>query len=189
MNTHPHPLSFNEITFIPLTPDLTVDYSRFDCGDEDLNDFLRNDALPESLKYFSSTHLAIYHGEVIGFFTLVTDTIHLKQQMRDTLSIDYPYGRQIPAIKIARLARSLKYRGYGVGKLLMKKIIHIAYETSANIAFRILSVDAKNTDEAFRLYYESGFMQGQTRPDHETAFYLDVAPVFTALKEQRKSAT
>jgi len=123
-------LSYSEISFVTLTPNINFDYSDFDCGDNDLNDFLKCDALLDSQNFFSSTQLAIYENEVIGFFTLVTDTIHLKQNIRDTLSIDYPYGRQIPAIKIARLARSLKFRGYGVGKILMTKIIHTAYETS-----------------------------------------------------------
>jgi len=185
MNNQPHKLSFQDISFIPLSGDIPIDYTQFDCGDDDLNEFLVHDALPESRDYFSTTQLAVYKSEVIGFFTLVTDTIHLKQSMQDTLSIDYPYGRQIPAIKIARLARSSKYRGCGVGKLLMTKIIHITYEIASKVAFRILSVDAKNTEEAFRLYRECGFIQGPTRPEHETAFYLDVAPVFTILREER----
>ena len=179
-----HKLSYPEVTFVLLTPDTTIDFSDFDCGDADLNDFLKSDALRDSRNYFSSTHLAIYNGEVIGFFSLVTDTIHLKQNLRNSFSINYPYGRLIPALKIGRLARSLKYRGCGVGKILMTKIIHIACETAKKVSFRIISVDAKNTEEAFRLYRESGFVQGPSRPDHETAFYLDAAPIFDGLRKR-----
>lgn len=52
--------------------------SSFDCGDDDLNEFLKKDAFIEQKKKLSLTHLIFYQGEVIGYFSLLTDKISVK---------------------------------------------------------------------------------------------------------------
>lgn len=52
--------------------------SSFDCEDDDLNEFLKKDAFIEQKKKLSLTHLIFYQGEVIGYFSLLTDKISVK---------------------------------------------------------------------------------------------------------------
>ena len=42
--------------------DETADVKSFDCDDEDMNDFLQNDALRNQYNYVSKTRLAYYAG-------------------------------------------------------------------------------------------------------------------------------
>ena len=51
------------------------DLSEFDCGDEDLNDFLKNDALKLQESRLNITKLIMYEDSIIGFTSLLTDAI------------------------------------------------------------------------------------------------------------------
>lgn len=56
---------------------LTQDYNMppFDCGDEDLNDFLLNEAKDYQEKKLASTYLAIDNGEIMGYFSILNDRV------------------------------------------------------------------------------------------------------------------
>ena len=53
-----------------------------------------------------------YDDRIIGYFTLVTDTINPKQ-VDGSVSTKYEYAK-LPAVKIARLATDQKYLRLGV---------------------------------------------------------------------------
>ena len=69
----------------------------FDCGDEDLNEFLLKDSFENIKNNLCTIFLCIYEEDVIGFFSLSADSI----KINDELKIQYP---QYPAIKIGILA-------------------------------------------------------------------------------------
>jgi len=50
----------------------------FSCGLEDMDDFLKNDALIQQEDNLNVTYLAKYRDEIIGFFSLLSDIIKLK---------------------------------------------------------------------------------------------------------------
>ena len=54
------------------------DLNDFDCGDNDLNDFLKNDALPQQYEKLNVTKLVMCNREIIGYTSLLTDTLILK---------------------------------------------------------------------------------------------------------------
>ena len=54
------------------------DLSKFNCGVVDLNNFLKYDALNQQDMNLNLTHLVICDDEIIGFVSLLTDTIKLK---------------------------------------------------------------------------------------------------------------
>ena len=87
----------------------------FDSGDEELNDFLKNDALKEQELLLSKTHLCFYKDRVAGFITLAADSIRIDRDKLDPSQIidecDYP---AYPCILIARLAVDKKLHGHGV---------------------------------------------------------------------------
>ena len=51
------------------------DLSEFDCGDEDLNDFLKTDALKQQEARLNVTKLIMCEDEIIGYVSLLTDTL------------------------------------------------------------------------------------------------------------------
>ena len=66
-----------ELHFLPLSRDLDV--SAFRCGHTDLDEFLIEDSREHQEERLSVTHLAYIDSELVGFFTLVTDCIDVKQ--------------------------------------------------------------------------------------------------------------
>ena len=54
------------------------DLSKFKCDSKDLNEFLRKDALNQQKEKLNITKLMICDNEIIGFVTLLTDSLKLK---------------------------------------------------------------------------------------------------------------
>lgn len=75
----------------------------FKSTNADLNDFLKNDSLRDQANLISRTYLCLSDESIIGYFSMVADTIEV-QAINEYDSVDgYPY-RKYPSIKIARLA-------------------------------------------------------------------------------------
>ena len=175
------PFLFSDIDFVQLTPDSSADFSDFFCEEEELNDYLRNDAKKECAEMFSTTHLLYYQGNLIGYFSLVTDTVFNKRLRK---SICYPYGDQLPAIKIARLARDAKYKKCGVGFIIMQKIFLLTYSITKKAGCRLLTVDAK--DSAIRYYEEYSFVKGPKKRQ-ETSMFLDIKEIVVKMDSDIRS--
>lgn len=91
-----------------------IDVSSFHCTNEDLNDFLKNDALWNQEQLINKTYVCYYQNHLVGYFTLTTDTIQVKSIDHSDCVDDFPYSRY-PALKLARLATDEKFQGMGVG--------------------------------------------------------------------------
>ena len=79
-----------------------------------MDDFLKNDALSQQEEKLNVTYLAMYNGQIIGFFSLLSDIIKLKDIENE---YDLPY-RTCPAIKIGRLAVNERYSSLGFGTII-----------------------------------------------------------------------
>ena len=138
------------------------DLSTFDCGDEDLNDFLKNDALIEQQKKLNVTHLIIYKNEVIGYFSLLTDKINIKDMKNKDIKENIESNlknryKTIPAVKIGRLAIDKKYAKKGIGTFILNNLITTLNEISKkDIGFRLISVEGYA--EAYHFYTTNNFI-------------------------------
>lgn len=139
--------------------------SQFDCGDEDLKDFILTDA-PLYFKVRLATSYVLDNkmtGDVCSYFSLAHDRISL---------IDFPsnsaYNRfckrffaqgkmfkSFPALKICRLATSITCRGEGVGAMIVNMIV-ASYKKDNKAGCRFITVDAYA--DAFPFYYKMGFI-------------------------------
>ena len=134
------------------------DLSEFDCGDEDLNDFLKNDALEQQKKKLNITKLVISKGETIGYFSLLTDALILKNINNDKLKIDLKdslkitsKNKPIPAVKLGRFGIDKKYNGKGLGSHILRNILATLKFISQNdIGFRFIVVEGYAN--AFKFY-------------------------------------
>jgi hypothetical protein len=104
-------INFDEIYFETLASLNVPEY--FDCGDNDLNGFLLDDALSYSNDGIATTTLVIYKDRIIAYFALCSDSIRLiwKEKKADT-KIYYP---EYPALKVARLAVASNFKRKGIG--------------------------------------------------------------------------
>lgn len=149
-----------------------TDTSSFDCGDDDLNDFLQSDALQNQEDWLSRTHI-LYSTEnlPVGYFTITLDTLHKGRLALSDKIADYPY-QKYPAVKLARLAVDRRFQNRGIGKLLMKHFFIAAYTLMKEGGGRFITVDAKNS--ALGFYQRFGFRAVPSQKNNEiVSMYLD----------------
>ncbi|MEK6673359.1 MAG: GNAT family N-acetyltransferase [Nitrospirota bacterium] len=145
------------------------DRTGFDCGVAELNAFLRATARQHGEKGISRTFVLVENDKpaaILGFFTLT-----LCEVTTDHLPSSYTHmypNHKLPAVRLARLAVSLRHQGAGYGKLLLAEAIHRTILIADHAGSIGLFVDAKN-DRARDFYKRYGFIH---LPDHKQSFFL-----------------
>lgn len=137
----------------------------FDCGDSDLNEFITTDALLYYRVRIATSYVLEDSGsnEVIGFFSLAHDRISLTDfpsnsaynRFRKQFFAQGKMFKSYPALKICRLATDKKYRGEGIGAMLVNTIIG-SYRNDTKAGCRFITVDAYA--DALSFYYKLGFV-------------------------------
>lgn len=125
------------------------DLTKFSCDSEDLNDFLKNDALNQQNEKLNLTKLVICDGEIVGFVSILSDTIPLKNIRDDEARFNIkPHftnvskNKLLPAIKIGRFAIDNKYSGNGLGSHILRNVINnIKYISKNYVGLRFVIVE------------------------------------------------
>ena len=117
----------------------------FDCGDEDLNEFLLEDSFINIDNSLSKIYLCLYENKVVAFFSLSADSIKINEK----LEIAY---RTYPAIKIGRLAVHKDFQGMHIGSILIDWVVGFCLELRKDIGVRFISVDAYNREKIISFY-------------------------------------
>lgn len=138
----------------------------FCCSSQGLNEFLVDDAVSYDRRNITKTWLAIYDNEIIGFFSLSSDSLQLgdieKEEMQysdneeERCAISY-----LPAVKLTKLAVSEHYERCGVGSYLVRMVKGMLYELP--IAVRFITLDAVNEPNVIRFYEKCGFSKTSTQ--------------------------
>jgi GNAT superfamily N-acetyltransferase len=164
-------INLSDLDIRKISPDDNV--SSFDCGDEDLNEFIRDDALKQLNAKINVTYLCRYKRQVVAFFTLSADSIKIYiDDLQGFKDKDIPY-KEFPAVKIGRLAVCNPYQSKGVGTNLILLIIGRAFELSDHLGIRYISVDAYKDSVSFykRKYFTEFIHDDETRT---VQMYLDI---------------
>lgn len=143
------------IKFVSISKYARNEYiNNFDCGDNNLNEYLKKYARQNDHRRLGRTFLLIKDDfTVIGFYTLTTGEIrpdYLDEEERKRLP-KYP----IPCLRICRLAVDKKYQGSGFGKTMIKEIIKKTLQISDIVGLFALIVEPK--DSAVGFYEHYGF--------------------------------
>ena len=161
------------------TLDSRTDISSFSCSEPLLNEFLHDDALDDIDNLYSVTHIATYHNEVVGFFTLITDNISV--DMIDKPNYTSYQHHKLPAVKIARLATDRRYERRGIGRLMLLQIFRLVNFISSLAGCRIITVDAKK--DALGFYHKFSFREVNSKKERKyVPMYLD----YKMLKEEQE---
>jgi len=134
----------------------------FQCGNEQLNDFIKKQAKQNIKRRISRVFVAVepvQTSNIIGYYTLSTLSIELNH-LPEPLARKLP-KHPIPAALLGRLAVCQKSQGYGVGKMLLVDAIKRTLAISDEIAIYAMVVDAINKD-AQQFYQQFGFHQLST---------------------------
>ena len=139
------------------------DRLRFDCGNVELNNYLRTKASQDVKHNVATVFVACDEASKIkAFYTLCATSI-CRASLSNEVKHRLPKYNTIPAILLGRLAIDLEYQGIGIGGRLLLSV----FEKCSNIdvAWAFLVTDAK--DEQARAFYSHfGFFSLQDDVNH-----------------------
>lgn len=147
----------------------------FDCGNDALNDWLRTKARQQQDRGISRTFLAVpkagsletwhaagfkYIAEstVLGYFSL--SSAQVRNAELPPAGSKLP--RNVPVVRLGRLAVHARLKGRGFGTLLLMEAITRALQVSETIGVTGLFVDAK--EDAVAFYERFGFERAESDP-------------------------
>lgn len=118
------------------------DLQGFNCGNEDMTDFLVSDALRYQEMRVSTTYVFVRKGTVapLAYVTLCCDSLRLTEDEKE--EEDIICGYPIPAVKIARLGVHLEMQRRGLGAAVLEYAIGLAAVVSEYVGCRFVTVDA-----------------------------------------------
>lgn len=147
-----------------LSLDEKHDRKGFDCGDADLNGWLKQTARQHKEKGISSTFVSVSNetsAEILGFYA-----ISLAELVNSNLPAQY--GKHLPArlpvFRLGRLATALGHRGQGIGEFMLFDAIDRATRIAGEVGGIGLVVNAKPS--AVDFYQRYGFEQMADHPQN-----------------------
>lgn len=155
------------------------DRESFDCGQPDLEDYLRRTARQHADRGVSRTYALIddtQENVVLGYMTLA-----LCEVIPERLPPKFAkkYAHRVCGVKLARLAVSRTRQREGLGQLMMLYAMDRALAVSETAGIAGFFVDAK--DQAVQNYYlRYGFLPATDDP---VRMFLPVATLKRALKK------
>jgi GNAT superfamily N-acetyltransferase len=158
--------------------DKLQDRAAFDCGVEQLNDYLKKYALQNQKKDVARTYvIATEENQIIGYYTLVFGSVSIEEATPEISAVLGKYP--IPVILLARLAIDKNEKGKGLGKALLKDALLRAVRASEIAGLRAFLVHAK--DESAKAFYEKfGF---EPSPHNEFHLFLKMSNIRASLAD------
>lgn len=148
-----------DLSLIRLFPETVI--KPFDCGDDDLNDFLHKDAKNYTVDLLAVTYLFVNETETVAFYSLLNDKIRQEDvedgtgwnRFRKRFNNSKRF-KSYPAMKIARLGVSSSYKGKKIGTMILD-YLKILFITNNRTGCRFITVDAYKQSLSF--YEKNGF--------------------------------
>jgi GNAT superfamily N-acetyltransferase len=139
------------------------DVAPFDCGEVELNEFLKRHARAGNVSNSAVTFVVKEGGCVVGYYTLAAGGVDRRDApLRVAKGLG---GYPVPIVLLARLAVDARAQGKGLGSALLKDAMIRAARVGAEIGVRALVVHAKH--EKARAYYAHfNFEPSPTHPLH-----------------------
>lgn len=134
----------------------------FDCGDEDLNEFINKDSHNYQNELLAVTYLLETEEETVAFYSVFNDKISIEDvesgnQWKKRFKSLFPDGKQMksyPAVKIGRLGVSNKHKEEGIGTALLD-YIKLLFVNNNRTGCKYITVDAYAKSLSF--YEKNGF--------------------------------
>lgn len=155
-------------SMIPLSTKLNFLVSSFSCGEEDLDEFLKENAIPHGEEMMGKTYCWVTDEvpqKLVAFITLANDSIkttflgnNVKNRLNRPINNE-KRGRSYPATLIGRLGVSRDYQGQGlhIGSQIIDFIKKWFRATDNKTGCRFIVVDAYNNERTMHFYEKNGF--------------------------------
>ena len=174
---------FQDISVLLLTENHTI--KPFDCEDDDLNDFLFNEAILYRKELLATTFVIENNERTLGYYSLLNDSLQLKEEMFPSVSqynkfrkglLPYPkrHLKSIPYLKIGILGIEKSYKCKLFWKMILYSVISNCLKFNENQACRLITVDAYN--KAIPFYQKMGFkfLTKEAENEHTQLMFFDV---------------
>lgn len=140
------------------------DRKSFDCGDVDLNGWLKQTAKQHKEKGVSSTFVSVFDEtsvEILGFYA-----VSLAELTNANLPAQYAkrLPARVPVFRLGRLATALGHQGKGIGEFMLFDAIDRATRIAGEVGGVGLVVNAKHA--AVNFYQRYGFEQMADHPQN-----------------------
>jgi GNAT superfamily N-acetyltransferase len=188
-------MDFTGLTRVVISS--STDIKPFDCGDDDLNDFLLTKAKNYQNELFAVTYLLENEERTIAFFSIFNDSVRvediefasksaLKRLLSNLASHPKRHLKNFPALKIGRLGVCNTAKGKGLGKAIISYIIDLAIEQNKVCACKLITVDAY--DQSLKFYEKIGFtyFTDMDAGEDTRQMYLDLTPLINTDKEEQE---
>lgn len=161
------PFEIGEEPFVISKLDEDETVKAFDCGDDDLNDFIINECAPYRKEKLAVTYVMepehdTKHEQIAAFFSLANDRISLadfetktKYNRFSKRFNNHKRMKSYPAVKIGRLGVSLTMKGKSLGSFLLR-FIKMYFLLDNKTGCRFITVDAYAAAVPF--YLKNGFV-------------------------------
>lgn len=157
--------------------------SSFNCGDEDLNDFILNDAMPYRKSLLAVTYVLEDRqtNNVAAYFSLANDRIgltdfvetHEYNKFRRPKFINSKRLKSYPAVKICRLAISSSLKGLGIGSKLIQ-FIKSYFFIDNKTGCRFITVDAYSDAIGFYQRNNFSFLNDDDKESRTRLLFFDI---------------
>jgi predicted N-acetyltransferase YhbS len=122
----------------------------FDCGNNQLNEYLKKYAFQNQKKNISKTYVTHNNGKVVGYYTLTYGSVE-KANLPEAIKRNLP-NYPIPVMVLARLAVDKAEKGKGLGKGLLRDAVLKTLLASKIAGIKAIMVKAK--DEKAKAFYK-----------------------------------
>ena len=184
-------MDITDFKFVSLGESIVVD--NFDCGEESITNFLKEDALLYQKQRLANTYLFLDEGNnnfIVAYFSISNDCLvdrgekrgysnaifnrlHRKELIPNSKRI-----KQYPSIKVGRLGVANEYQGTGLAYQLMDIIkgIAIIEHKPACPACKFLLLDAINKEQQLKFYERNqfAFLLDDDASDHTRIMYFNL---------------
>ena len=153
------------------------DREAFDCGQSELNAYLRTQARQEMDRGSAIVYVLVPRrapGEIAGFYTLSSSSVRLSD-WPDSVRKKLPRYPLVPVTLLGRLAVSRSHRGHRLGERLLIDALQRCHAASRVVGSVAVIVDAKDTDIA-SFYARYGFV---AFPDQPLRLFLPTKTIDT----------
>lgn len=147
----------------------------FDCGQDDLNRFLKRFALVNQAANTAQTYVTCRAKRVVGYYSLAVGSV--QREDSPPRAVKGMARHPVPVMVLARLAVDRSEQRSGIGKGLLKDALLRTAQAADIAGIRALVVHAKD-DDARRWYEQFDFEPSPTDPLH----------LFLLLKDLKKFA-
>ncbi len=160
------------------------DRTAFSCGSESLEQYLKNQAGQAVGKNLAAVFVLTPDGKrIAGYYTLSSYAVKLDEILGE-IARKLTRMQEVPATLLGRLARSVEFRGQGIGEILLVDALKKAFQNSAHVASWAAIVDAKD-EGAVEFYKRYGFIPFPTRPNR---LFLPMASIQKMFQEKEKGS-